>query len=143
MPKKNKSKKISSKENSSNKNLGNNIEDFDEDDDASENDFDEDEFDESNETDDFESPDDSFEEKEPGIIQRTKIRSRGLFNNPWWKKGALKGAIVWLLFVVFFYLMDFVGLVEVIDARRWGFFLLLLMILGMAWEKILYKFIKV
>lgn len=73
---------------------------------------------------------------------RSRIRSQGLFKNPWWKRGALKGAIVWLIFVVFFYLMDFLGLVKVVDAMRWGFFLLLLIILGMAWEKILYKFIK-
>lgn len=138
MTKKSKSKKVSARKKSSEdpESSSGDLED-----DYSKDEFGNEEIDDSQEVVDIGFNDDELEE-EPGIIQRTKIRSRGLFNNPWWKKGALKGAIVWLIFVVFFYLMDFFGLVQVIDARRWGFFLVLLIILGMAWEKILYKFIK-
>ncbi len=81
--------------------------------------------------------------EQPVLVQKSHIRSNGLFSNPWWKRGLLKGIIAWLIIVVFFYMVDFVGLIEVVDAKRWGFFLLLLIILGMAWEKFLYKFIKI
>jgi len=63
------------------------------------------------------------------------IRSNGLFNNVWWKKGLLKGIILWLAVVVIFYLFDVFGLVQVIDWKRWAFFLVFLAIIGMAYEK--------
>lgn len=117
---------------------------FDDDNDFSENqdeiddEQNQDELDENAEFDDTAEFDDANQ-----IPEITHKRSNGLFNNPWWKRGLLKGFIVWLIFVVFFYLMDFIGLVEVIDRVKWFFFLILLIILGMAWEKILYKFIKI
>ena len=82
-------------------------------------------------------------EDDPQPIEPTHKRSNGLFNNPWWKRGLLKGFIVWLIFVVFFYLMDFIGLIEVIDKVRWFLFLVLLVILAMAWEKFFYKYVKI
>jgi hypothetical protein len=97
----------------------------------------EEDFDDSDEDFSEEENEEDFEEIPVG-----PKRSRGLFNNPWWKKGLLKGFIAWLIFVVFFYLMDFVGLIEVIDAKRWFFFLVLLLVLGMAYEKYLHYYIK-
>lgn len=118
-------------------------EEFNEEDDFNEKADLEDEENLNNDDENFED-EENFEgddEAQPIVLEHK--RSKGLFNNPWWKKGVLKGFIVWLIFVVFFYLMDFIGLVEVIDKLRWFFFLVLLVILGMAWEKILYKFIKI
>ncbi len=63
------------------------------------------------------------------------LRSRGLFQNIWWKKGALKGFMVWAVIVIIFYIFDFLKMVEVISWQRWGFFLILLLILGMTYEK--------
>ncbi|MFA5763284.1 MAG: hypothetical protein WC915_00555 [archaeon] len=63
------------------------------------------------------------------------VRSRGLFQNVWWKKGALKGFIAWAIIVIIFYVFDFLKMVEVISWQRWGFFLILLLILGIAYEK--------
>ena len=64
-------------------------------------------------------------------------RSNGLFDNVWWKKGILKGILAWLVIVVVFYIFDFLGLVEVVDAKRWLFFLVLLLVLGMGYQKYL------
>ncbi len=66
-------------------------------------------------------------------------RSHGLFKNVWWKKGLLKGFVVWLAIVIIFYIFDFLGMVEVIDWKRWFFFLVLLAVLGLAYEKFSFK----
>lgn len=108
----------------------------------SEEDIAEDELDENEEY----TGDAEFNDSEDVVVPVagfSKTRSNGLFNNPWWKKGLLKGFIVWLLFVVFFYLIDFIGLIEVIDAKRWFFFLIFWLIIGMAWEKYLHNYIKI
>jgi len=89
---------------------------------------------------DFEEPieDENLEEYGEEPTQPTQldhIRSRGLFNNIWWKKGLLKGFVLWFVIVIIFYLFDFLGMVEVIDWKRWAFFLVLLLILGMGYQK--------
>jgi len=82
--------------------------------------------------------DESFEEPVDGDAPQTEhMRSRGLFQNIWWKKGLLKGFFVWLLIVVFVYVLDFFGMAEVVDVKRWVFFLILLLILGMGYQKYL------
>jgi len=89
--------------------------------------------------DDFtESEDDYAEEPldtEPVPTPQGHIRSRGLFDNVWWKKGLLKGVLLWIVLVVIFYLFDFLGMVEVVDPKRWAFFLVFLLVIGMAYEK--------
>jgi len=65
------------------------------------------------------------------------LRSRGLFNNVWWKKGMLKGFFLWVVIVIFVYLLDILGMAQVVDAKRWLFFLVLLLILGMGYQKYL------
>jgi hypothetical protein len=71
------------------------------------------------------------------------LRSRGLFENIWWKKGALKGFMAWAAIVIIFYIFDFLKMVEVISWQRWGFFLILLLILGAAYEKFFSTRIKI
>ena len=89
--------------------------------------------------DDFtESEDDYAEEPldtEPVPTPQGHIRSRGLFDNVWWKKGLLKGVLLWIVLVVIFYLFDLLGMVEVVDPKRWAFFLVFLLVIGMAYEK--------
>ena len=65
------------------------------------------------------------------------LRSRGLFENVWWKKGMLKGFFLWVVIVIFVYLLDVLGMAQVVDAKRWLFFLVLLLILGMGYQKYL------
>jgi len=89
--------------------------------------------------DDFtESEDDYAEEPldtEPVPTPQGHIRSNGLFDNVWWKKGLLKGVLLWIVLVVIFYLFDLLGMVEVVDPKRWAFFLVFLLVIGMAYEK--------
>ena len=75
------------------------------------------------------------EQDDPITTHQGHVRSRGLFENIWWKKGLLKGLVVWFAIVIIFYLFDFLGLIEVIDWKRWIFFLVLLIIAGMTYEK--------
>jgi hypothetical protein len=105
-------------------------------------------FDESNEFDenqDFDNNDlKETKENNDKKIGYSHLRSKGLFQNIWWKKGILKGFLVWLLIVVIFYVFDFFGLVEVIDWKRWLFFLFFILIIGMAYEKLkLNQFLKI
>jgi len=86
----------------------------------------------------FDEPmDDSMEDSVEEVGTKGHSRSRGFFKNIWWKKGLLKGFFVWLLIVVFIYVLDFFGMAEVVDAKRWTFFLILLLILGMGYQKYL------
>lgn len=62
-------------------------------------------------------------------------RSRGLFNNVWWKKGALQGFVVWLAIVLFSYFMEFFDMVNVEGWKNWGIFLVILVLLGMIYQK--------
>ena len=78
------------------------------------------------------SLDESMEESQNA---KSHIRSRGLFKNVWWKKGLLKGFFVWVIVVIFVYVLDLFGMAEVVDAKRWVFFLVLLLILGMGYQK--------
>ena len=71
------------------------------------------------------------------VGKKGHVRSRGLFKNIWWKKGILKGIFVWLLIVIFVYVLDFFGMAEVVDAKRWAFFFILLVIFGMGYQKYL------
>ncbi|MBT4870411.1 MAG: hypothetical protein HON47_02465 [Candidatus Diapherotrites archaeon] len=66
---------------------------------------------------------------------KSHIRSRGLFKNIWWKKGLLKGFFLWILIVIFVYILDLFGMAEVVDAKKWIFFLVLLLIFGMGYQK--------
>ncbi len=75
---------------------------------------------------------------EESMLGQGHSRSRGLFQNVWWKKGVMKGFVVWLVIVIIFYIFDFIGLVEVISKERWFFFLIVLLLLGMAYEKYLF-----
>jgi hypothetical protein len=79
-----------------------------------------------------ESLDEPVEESQDA---KSHIRSRGLFKNIWWKKGLLKGFFVWILIVIFVYILDLFGMAEVVDVKRWVFFLVLLLILGMGYQK--------
>jgi len=83
----------------------------------------------------FDEPLDETGEAQPATGGH--LRSRGLFNNVWWKKGLLKGFSIWLVIAIIFYLFDFLGLAQVVDAKRWLFFLVLLLILGMGYQKYL------
>jgi len=89
--------------------------------------------------DEFEEPiEENFDEYSEDPVQPISSahqRSRGLFNNIWWKKGLLKGFSVWLAIVIIFYFFEIMGLVEVIDWKRWAFFLVLLVIMGMVYQK--------
>jgi hypothetical protein len=78
---------------------------------------------------------DDFDENIVDQSSSGHLRSRGLFQNIWWKKGALKGFMLWAVMVIIFYIFDFLKMVEVISWQRWGFFLILLLILGAAYEK--------
>jgi hypothetical protein len=98
----------------------------------------EEDYKEENEEDFSENEEDYAEEPldtNPVPTPQGHIRSNGLFDNVWWKKGLLKGIILWLAVVVIFYLFDVFGLVQVIDWKRWAFFLVFLAIIGMAYEK--------
>jgi hypothetical protein len=97
-----------------------------------------DETEEDVEEDFSESEDDYAEEPldtEPVPTPQGHIRSNGLFDNVWWKKGLLKGVLLWIVLVVIFYLFDLLGMVEVVDPKRWAFFLVFLLVIGMAYEK--------
>jgi hypothetical protein len=95
----------------------------------------EDEFAEDDYGDELEGEPIEEDPQEQVIPASTHIRSNGLFNNVWWKKGLLKGIVLWLVFVVIFYVFDLLGMVEVIDWKRWAFFLIFLALIGMAYEK--------
>ncbi|MDD4251166.1 MAG: hypothetical protein PHX27_03175 [Candidatus ainarchaeum sp.] len=100
----------------------------------------------SNSDDDFDDTQDSnFNDSQELIGNGTgnHLRSHGLFNNIWWKKGMLKGFSIWVLIVIIFYIFEFFGLVDVIGWKRWGFFLIFLMIIGLAYEKFLSKKLKI
>jgi hypothetical protein len=88
---------------------------------------------------------DNFSEGEKDFIDvnsKGHFRSRGLFKSVWWKRGILKGFIVWLIIAGIFHFFDFVGLVVVIDWKRWFFFLIFIIIIGLAYEKFLINHIK-
>jgi hypothetical protein len=106
-----------------------------EDDEYEEDSFENEEFDESE--------DDFTEEAVEETKSNTHLRSNGLFQNLWWKKGVIKGFLLWLVIVVFFYVFALFGLVEVIAWKRWAFFLVFLIILGMTYEKFFYNKIKI
>ncbi len=64
-------------------------------------------------------------------------RSRGLFNNAWWKKAILKGFAVWLAILVLAYIMDFLKMVNVEGMLNWAGFLVFLIIVSLIYEKFL------
>ena len=92
--------------------------------------------DENSEEQEFNEQENYSENEFPKMVHK---RSHGLFKNVWWKKGLLKGFVVWLAIVIIFYIFDFLGMVEVIDWKRWFFFLVLLAVLGLAYEKFSFK----
>jgi hypothetical protein len=101
-------------------------------------DFEDEEFAEDAEEGFEENPvEENFDEDTASEVANTHPRSRGLFSNIWWKKGVLKGFVTWGVIVIIFYIFDFLKMVEVITWERWAFFLILLLIFGMAYEKFL------
>ena len=96
-----------------------------------------DELDETNESDDFEN-------EEPIEVPSGHLRSHGLFQNVWWKKGLLRGFLVFVILIVFLYLFDFAGLIAVENWKRWLFFLVVVLVFGLAYEKFkLNRFLKI
>ena len=90
-----------------------------------------DEFDEQEDGGDF----DETIENNSAEVSNGHVRSRGLFNNIWWKKGLLKGFSIWLAIFIIFQIFDLLKMVEVIELKRWVFFLVLLLIIGMGYQK--------
>ncbi|MDD3083453.1 MAG: hypothetical protein PHP82_00330 [Candidatus ainarchaeum sp.] len=105
-------------------------------------DIEDDSFNENDEFSDEDSPSEFDDSNENELPVSNHLRSKGLFKNVWWKKGLLKGFVIWLSIVIIFYIFDFIGLVEVIDWKKWLFFLIFLMLVGMAYEKFFYNKIK-
>ncbi|MFA5357727.1 MAG: hypothetical protein WC308_02285 [archaeon] len=64
-------------------------------------------------------------------------RSRGLFNNSWWKKAILKGFAIWLAILVLAYIMDFLKMVNVEGMINWAGFLAFLIMVSLIYEKFL------
>jgi hypothetical protein len=98
----------------------------------------EDSFENEDMGEDFSQEEDFEEMPQEKMPKDGHLRSRGLFKNIWWKKGLLKGFSVWIAIVIIFYIFDFLKLVDVISWERWFFFLIILLIFGIAYEKFLY-----
>jgi hypothetical protein len=73
----------------------------------------------------------------------THVRSHGLFENVWWKKGAIKGFIVWLLLVLLIYVLQAMDMANAENWKRWAFFLVLFVLLGMTYQKFISGRIKI
>ena len=101
-------------------------------------------FDENNDSGEFDENQNGDDFDENSEVPKSHLRSNGLFENTWWKKGLLKGFIIFLIAVVFFYFFDFVGLINVENWKRWFFFLVVLLIFGLVYEKFkLNRFIQI
>jgi len=106
-------------------------------------------------SDDYSAEDESFDESAEGEIpeesdsnvdqslSQTHARSRGMFNNIWWKKALFWAILVWLLILALEMAMQAMKLVEVDLTRQWWILLAGLIVISMVYFKFFSGKIKI